>query len=412
MSEPPHDPELPAASSAADVDSAPAVASDAAPAASDTAPPAGEMSPTELAEAKRYGRAQLRCEIADQLLDLAYLLLFAVVVAIPLDRWLEGFIASAPLRLLALFALVTLGHELVSVPLSYYSGFVLEHRFGLSRLTAGRWVVRHLKQLALALVLGGVMFAGLYAIIWGVGAWWWLCAALIFFVVSVVLTQLMPVVFLPLFHKIERLDDAELMARMARLAAGTGLSIAGVYRLDLSNETTKANAMLAGLGQTRRVLLGDTLLAQFTPDEIEVILAHEVGHHVHRHIRKLIVAGAVASVAAFALCDGLVGHWVNRQLGTTVGPAAWPVWTLPLVMGVVTAFFMVLGPLQNALSRRFERQCDRYALERTGQREAYISAFHKLARLNKDDPEPSALEVFLFHSHPPIAERLRLAEPR
>ena len=168
--------------------------------------------------------------------------------------------------------------------------------------------------------------------------------------------------------------------------------------------------MLAGMGHTRRVLMGDTLLDQFTPDEIEVIFAHEIGHHVHRHIRKLILAGVVSSVAAFWLCNGLVARWIEWQQGARVEPQEWPVWTLPMVMWVVTAFFMLLGPLQNLLSRRFERQCDRYALVRTGKREAYVSAFRKLARLNKDDPEPSALEVFLFHSHPPIAERLALAD--
>ena len=369
-----------------------------------------ELSPAELAEAKRYGGEKLRCEIGDQLLDLAYLGVAAAVLAMPLDRWLATFISSVALRLAALFVLITLGHEVVSFPLSYFSGYVLERRYQLSRQTPLGWVARHFKQFGLALVLGLVMFEGLYAIIWGIGSWWWLCAAGVFFVVSVLLSQLMPVLILPLFYKIERLQDAELSGRMTRLAEGTGLSIEGVYRMGLSAETAKANAMLAGLGHTRRVLMGDTLLDQFTPDEIEVIFAHEIGHHVYRHIRKLILAGVVSSVAAFWICNWLVGRWVASQQGASVGPEDWPVWTLPMVMWVVTAFFMLLGPLQNLLSRRFERQCDRYALVRTGRRDAYVSAFRKLARLNKDDPEPSALEVFWFHSHPPIAERLAMAD--
>ena len=369
-----------------------------------------EMTPGERAEAKRYGRQQLRCEIADQLLDLVYLGMAALVLAVPLDRWLAGLVSSAPLRLALLLMLVTLGHELVSFPLSYFSGYTLERRYGLSRQTARRWLVRHFKQFGLAIVFGLVMFEGLYGIIWLVGDWWWLCAAAAFFVVSVLLTQLVPVLVLPLFYKIHRLDDAELTARMTRLAAGTGLSIQGVYRMELSAETNKANAMLAGLGHTRRVLMGDTLLDHFTPDEIEVIFAHEIGHHVHRHIRKLILTGAAASVAAFWLCNQFVHLWVAWREGDPLAPANWPVWTLPMVMWVVTAFFMVLGPLQNVLSRRYERQCDRYALERTGLRAAYVSAFRKLARLNKDDPTPSPLEVFLFHSHPPITERLAMAE--
>jgi STE24 endopeptidase len=219
------------------------------------------------------------------------------------------------------------------------------------------------------------------------------------------------VIIMPLFYKIQPIDNPELVDRMSRLAAGTGLSIAGVYRFDLSADTAKANAMLAGLGRTRRVLMGDTLLANFTPDEIEVIFAHEIGHHVFRHIRKMIAGGAVYTAVGFVLVDRLVMAWVH-----SADPAAdyahFPVDTLPLVMLVLTLFSLLLEPLQNAISRRFERQSDRYALDRTGRREAYISAFQKLARLNKDDPSPHWLEVFWFHSHPPIADRLAVAEKR
>lgn len=371
---------------------------------------APEMTAAELAEAKRYGREQMRCEIADQLLDASYLGVAALWLAIPLDRWLTTFIASAPWRLAALFTLVTLGHEAVSFPLSWFSGYVLERRYGLSRQSARGWLLRHYKQLSLAMLLGAATFVGLYAIIWTVGERWWLWAAGLFFVVSVILTQLAPVVVLPLFYKIQRLDNAELNERMARLSAGTGISIDGVYRLDLSAETAKANAMLAGMGRTRRVLMGDTLIDNFTLDEIEVIFAHEIGHHVYRHIHKLVVAGGLSSVAAFWLCNQIVQAWVGWRGIGSANPQEWPVWTLPMAMCVVTAFFMLLGPLQNGMSRRFERQCDRYALDRTGLRAAYVSAFRKLARLNKDDPEPSWLEVFLFHSHPPIAERLAMAD--
>jgi STE24 endopeptidase len=167
--------------------------------------------------------------------------------------------------------------------------------------------------------------------------------------------------------------------------------------------------MLAGLGRTRRVLLGDTLLDGFTPDEIEVIFAHEIGHHVFRHIRKMILAGVLASAAGFFVCDRLLGVVVARG-GLALNYAVLPVWTLPWLLLILNVFFLLLGPWQNFVSRRRERQCDRYALERTGLKAAYVSAFRKLARINKDDPDPPALEVILFHSHPPIAQRLALAE--
>ncbi|MEX0675576.1 MAG: M48 family metallopeptidase [Pirellulales bacterium] len=370
---------------------------------------AAEMTSEQLAEAKEYGRFSLICDLADKGLDVAFLAVVAFAIAVPLDALLARWLPSDTLRLVAIFLVVTLAHMAVSFPLSLYAGYSLEHRYGLSRQTLGRWLARYGKRNLLAIAFGLVMVPGLYAIIWFVGTWWWLAAAFGFFVVTVILGQLAPVLIVPLFYKVERLENSELAERMARLAEGTGLSIQGVYRLGLSAETVKANAMLAGLGRTRRVLMGDTLLDEFSPDEIEVIFAHEIGHHVHRHIRKMILAGLVYSVLGFWVCDRVLLAWAQSQYGP-ITAAELPPSTLPLLMLVLTVFAMLLEPVQNAISRRYERQCDRYALARTGLREAYVSAFRKLARINKDDPDPHPLEVFLFHSHPPISDRLAMAD--
>jgi STE24 endopeptidase len=257
----------------------------------------------------------------------------------------------------------------------------------------------------LAILLGAVLNLGLFWIIWNTGQYWWLIAAGAFFVVSVVLGQLAPVLIVPLFYKVERIDNVELTNRMTGLADGTGLTIEGVYRLGLSADTAKANAMLAGLGRTRRVLMGDTLLDKFSPDEIEVIFAHEIGHHVHRHIPKMIATGVVISLAGFWLIDRVIVWWADIP-----SAALAPTSSLPLVMFTLTTFMMVLAPLQNAISRHYERQCDRYALARTNNATAYRSAFTKLAKLNKADMEPNPIEVILLHSHPPIAKRLSMAD--
>jgi len=333
----------------------------------------------------------------------------AFFAAVPLDACLAGFLPVATLRLAALFLIITLVHAALSFPLSYFAGHVLEHRFGLSHQSLARWFARYLKRNALALAFGLTMFVGLYWVIWLTGDWWWLAAAGCFFAVSIIFGQLMPVLILPLFYKVERLDNPELAERMARLAEGTGLSIQGVYRLGMSAETAKANAMLTGLGKTRRVLMGDTLLDQFTADEIEVIFAHEIGHHVYRHIHKMIIAGVLYSLLGFWISNRLLLAWTESHYGST-DAAHLPASTLPLLMLILTVFALVLEPLQNIVSRHYERQCDRYALERTGMKQAYVSAFRKLARLNKDDPNPHPLEVWLFHSHPPISKRLAMAK--
>jgi STE24 endopeptidase len=366
------------------------------------------LSPEELAETQRYGRIELRLTLFDMAVDAVYLAIAAFLLAAPIDGWLQQFEwfqgDKSLLRLVALYGSIFLLHVCVSLPLSFYSGYVIEHRFGLSNQTILRWLRNWLLSTGLALFLGGLLFAGLFWMIWHTTSYWWLIAAAAFFLVSVVLGQLAPVVFLPLFYKIERIDKEELLSLLRRLAEGTGLTIEGVYRMGLSADTKKANAMLAGLGRTRRVLMGDTLLDQFTPDEIEVIFAHEIGHHVHRHIPKMIATGAVISALGFWLVDRVLVTWSGVDNASQA-----PTSSLPLVMFSLMAFQLLFGPLQNAISRYYERQCDRYALLRTGHPGAYRSAFTKLARLNKADPQPHPLEVFLMHSHPPIAARLALA---
>jgi STE24 endopeptidase len=308
-------------------------------------------------------------------------------------------------RLLALFGIVIGLHILISVSLSFYSGYVVEHRFGLSTQSVRRWLRNWALSNVLTILLGAALNAGLFWIIWNTGQYWWLIAAAAFFVVSVVLGQLAPVLIVPLFYKVEKLDNADLNDRMKRLAEGTGITIEGVYRMGLSADTVKANAMLAGLGRTRRVLMGDTLLEKFTPEEIDVIFAHELGHHVHKHIPKMIATGVVFSLMGFWLIDRILIAWAGI-LDASLTPTS----TLPLVMFTFTAYSLLLAPLQNAISRHYERQCDRYALQRTHNTPSYRSAFLKLAKLNKADMEPNPVEVFLLHSHPPIAERLALAD--
>jgi STE24 endopeptidase len=282
----------------------------------------------------------------------------------------------------------------------------VEHRYQLSNQTIGGWLWRRVKGYLVGGVLGLFLLSGLYALLWASGHLWWLWATVGWLVVTLVLGQLLPILILPLFYKVTRLDDESLLQRFRNLTNGTTLTVEGVYRLGLSKDTKKANAALAGLGKTRRVLLGDTLLEQFTPEEIEVVFAHEVGHHVHRHIIKMIALRVLTTLVGFRLVDALLAT-IAPRLGYThfTDPAA-----LPLVLLVLTLFGLILSPLQNALSRFYERQCDQYALDRTGNPVAYRSAFIKLARINKSNPDPHPLVACLFYDHPPIRERLAMAE--
>ncbi|MBI84337.1 MAG: hypothetical protein CMJ81_14150 [Planctomycetaceae bacterium] len=368
------------------------------------------MTEEQLAEAKRYSGEELKCNLADKAIDLLFLSVVALMLARPLDNWLRESLGleNLWLRLAAMYLVVTCAHFCVSFPLSFYSGHLLEHKYGLSHQTFRAWLWRYTKGIALTLTLGLLLTEGLYLVIFATHDFWWLAAAAAFFVVSIVLGQLAPVLIFPLFYKIEPLDDDQIGKRMEKLAGGTGLSIEGVYRMQMSEETAKANAMLAGLGTTRRVIMGDTLLDGFTHDEIDVVFAHEIGHHVHRHLRSMLVMGLVFSMAGFFLCHWIISSWWVSSGWTRELHEHVYVW--PMLMLITTLFLFTLAPIQNAISRHFERQSDRYALQRTGNPQAYRSAFTKLAKLNKDDPDPHPLEVFWLHSHPPISKRLAMAD--
>jgi STE24 endopeptidase len=368
--------------------------------------------PIDSPEVKRYQREKLTATIVSLVLSIAFLLLAALWIGPRLDSLVRPWASTDRwARLVFLAFCYAAALELLTLPIDFWSGYVLEHRYQLSNQTLAGWIWRKIKGYLVGGPLGLGLLIGLYALFWYSGPWWWIWAAAAWLVVTLILGQLLPVVILPLFYKVTRLEDSDLLRRLQTLAGGTGLKVEGIYRLHLSAETRKANAALAGLGRTRRVLLGDTLLDQFTPEEIEVVFAHEVGHHVHRHLIKMVAWSVLVAAAGFWLADltlraaAVALHYPSEPLPAYQDPAA-----LPLLLLVLSAFGLVLSPLQNAMSRFFERQCDRYALVRTGLRDAYRSAFLKLARLNKADTDPHPLVVWLFDDHPPIRERLAMAD--
>jgi STE24 endopeptidase len=359
------------------------------------------------ASVKRYQRLKLLAEAGGTVASLAWLLIFALAVGPWLGAWLHANLPDRPYVQLWLVALALgLTLEIVGLPIDFWSGYLIEHQYQLSNQTFAGWLWKRTKGWLVGGILGFLLLTGLYAVLWATGDWWWLWATVGWLLVTLVLGQLLPILILPLFYKVTRLEETSLQERLQNLTVGTGLAVEGVYRLHLSEETKKANAALAGLGRTRRVLLGDTLLDKFTPEEIEVVFAHEVGHHVHKHLPKMIAVRVVLTLAGFALVDALL-RWAAPALGYRGfdDPAA-----LPLFLSVLSLFGLALMPAQNLLSRRFEHQCDRYALDRTGNLAAYRSAFIKLAQMNKADPDPHPWIVWLFYDHPTIRARLAMAE--
>ena len=355
---------------------------------------------------KQYHRRKLVVSFCKLGIAVLFLLIMCVAGSHVLMALVNRWTASPWLRVVYYVALFLLASELCVLPLEYYSEFVLEHRYGLSRQGRARWVTQKLKEWIVSLVIGLPVILGLYAVIWRWPSTWWVPAAVGWFVLSVGVGQLWPVLILPIFYPTEPVQDEDLLSRLRRLTQGTGLEIRGVYRLDMGQDTRKPNAALAGLGTTRRVLLTDTLLEELTAEEITAVFAHEVGHHVHRHIPKMLVLGGVMTTVGL-----WISHWAVDYLAVLSGFAgAGDVGALPVLALVLLTFALSTMPLQNAISRAFERQCDRYALARTEAPEAFASALRKLAQLSLADPDPHPLVVWLLYSHPPIGQRVAAAE--
>lgn len=293
----------------------------------------------------------------------------------------------------------------VELPFAYYHGYLLEHRYGLSTQTRGHWISDQAKGVLLGMVLAVVGASVVYGALrrWP-DDWWWI-SAIVFAIATIGLAQLAPVVLLPIFYKFKPLDRPALVERLMKLADRARTSVNGVFEWVLSSHTRKANAALAGLGATRRILLSDTLLSDYSEDEIEVILAHELAHHVHRDLWRGIAVQALALFGGFFILS-LVVNAAAGPLGLrgSSDPAGLP--ALMLAGGIWT--FLLL-PVVNAMSRAQERAADRYALRTTHNVEAFVTAMRRLSQQNLAEEYPSTLVRWLFYSHPPIRERIEAA---
>jgi STE24 endopeptidase len=223
----------------------------------------------------------------------------------------------------------------------------------------------------------------------------------------VLLAQLAPVVLFPIFYKFEPLQNEELKGRLVTLSERAGTRVRGVYKWKLSEKSKKANAALTGLGNTRRIILADTLLDNYSPDEIEAVLAHELGHHVHKHIAKSIAVQAGITFVGFWAANWVLHYAVERwHMFETLSDFA----NLPLLVLVSTVLSFLILPAMNAYSRFNERQADRYAFRSIASVEPFVSSMNKLADQNLAERTPSKWVEWYFHSHPSISRRLQAAE--
>jgi len=364
--------------------------------------------PADSPEARRYNRIRRWLSIADFVLGLLFLLvlLFTGWNGTLRDLAYRASFQTYTLAVFLYVLMLMLIGKVLGLGLDYY-GFRLEHRFNLSNQRLPAWAWDETKGFLVGGLLGTIVVELLYFIIRQAPQYWWLIAWAAFLGLFVLLAQLAPVILFPIFYTFEPLQNEELKSRLVKLSEAAGTRVRGVYKWNLSEKSNKANAALTGLGNTRRIILADTLLERYSPDEIEAVLAHELGHHVHKHILKSIAVQAGVTLAGFWAANWVLNYAVER---THMFVALSDFANLPLLVLVSTVLSFLLLPALNAFSRYNERQADRYAFQSIADVGPFISSMNKLADQNLAERSPAKWLEWLFHSHPAISRRVAAAE--
>ena len=358
-------------------------------------------------QAKQYNRIKLLFSLIGT--ALSFLFTFAIVAlgfSLRIEKFVHVYLESPYLSFLLFASLLGALNGLVSFPLSFYSGFVLEHRYQLSNQTFLQWLWEHTKAMLVSIPIAVPLALLFYFFLRTYRELWWLPVATSMFIVTIALSKIAPVLIMPLFYKFTPLENEKLKQRILQMCKNTKMNITGIFTFNLSKTTKKANAGFTGIGKSKRIILGDTLMEHFSDDEIETVFAHELGHYVHGHIWKNIVVGTLGIYLGLFITSRLYLVSLGWFGFTAVDQLA----ALPLLVLWLGIYSLVTSPLSNMLSRKYEYEADRYAIDKTGNASAFTSTMKKLAEMNLADTAPHPLVEFLFYSHPSIEKRIRAAE--
>lgn len=358
-------------------------------------------------QAKKYARTKRIFSLTQSVVLYAVLVaLLFTGLSVEISNYAYSFTSNDYLALLIFLGIIGISEAVITFPLSFYSGYILEHKYDLSTQDLKGYFGESLKGLLVALALGVPILLGFYFILRNTGEWWWLVLGLFFFLISVVLGRLAPVLIMPLFYKFKPVEDESIKERLLALCKKTGVEVEGIFTFNMSKSTKKANAAFTGMGKSKRIILGDTLMENFTPEEIEFVFAHEMGHYTKRHITKLVLLSTVGTFLGLYLTSllyiGTMGFFGFTQ--------PYEIAALPLLFLYLSIYGLITSPITNIFSRKYEWEADTYAIETTRDREAFISSMEKLADQNLAEKTPNKVIEFLFHSHPSIAKRIEFAK--
>lgn len=359
-----------------------------------------------LTDPQKYHGMKYRVYFAGLFLDAAVLaVLLCGGLSIVLRDFARG-VAPHPWGTGAVYILLLAGiFSVLHFPLQVFIGHHWEHRFGLSKQTFGQWFADQLKKGLLSLVLSLVLAAVMYALLDRYPRTWWIYTGLFWFALTFVLAKLTPTVIIPLFYKYKDFENDALKARIKKMFADARVTLREVYAIDFSSKTVKANAFICGLGASRRVVLSDTLIDEYSEPEIATVVAHELGHHCHRDILKMMAINSVLIFSGLYIIDRILTHTVAYFGFDGIADIA----GLPLLITVFSVYSLILTPLINGISCRMETAADRYSLQRTGDVPAFISMMEKLGRQNLAEFRPNKWIEWFFYDHPPLEKRIAFA---
>jgi len=301
-----------------------------------------------------------------------------------------------------IYTVVTVfGFAAFMFPLLFYRDYVLEHHYELSNENFGDWLRDFFKSLIIDMIMTVILFEVIYALLYWQPHWWWIFATLFYIFFAIIVSTVAPVLIMPLFHKFEPLEDNELVAAVRKMMEDAGVRLVGIYKWGLEEKTRTANAAFTGFGKTKRIILSDTLLANYTRDEILAILFHEVGHYKNRDMLRLMIVGSFLALVGFYishLCLAGLSEWMGRSVAD--------IGTAPFFIFSLFVFSLISMPFANLHSRLREFAADAYAVAKMGSPDALISALEKLADQNLANKDPAPWIEYLLHSHPSISRRI------
>ena len=358
-------------------------------------------------DSKKYNNTKLAFGIGEGIVS--FLLIFFFVqtgLSLKLERYLTNYFSNQYLSFL-IFVLVTgVAASILFSPVNYYTGFYLEHKYNLSNQTFIKWIWEGLKGILVSAVIGIPILLFFYYSLNQFEQLWWLPFAIVLFLISVVLARIVPIIILPIFYKVTPIENEELKTRISNLAKDARIKVENVFKFDMSKNTKKANAAFTGIGKSKRILLGDTLLDNYTDDEIETVIAHELGHYKKKHIIKNIIIGTVSSFVTLFLIAVLY----NVSIGWFGFKSISNIAALPLLTLWAMLIGLIQSPLSNILSRKYEYEADEYAITSTNKAEAFISTLNKLNEQNLGDKDPHPFVEWFFYSHPSVKKRISAIE--